>query len=268
MNIARSLINQAIVRNPDRKSLFQQVCRVLVDKGEFRVAWIGWHSPRTNDAGRPLGRPQTGYLRSLRIYADDRPGGRGSSGRAFSRAALHLVNDVFSEETTPVWQDHFKTLGLAASASFPIRRAGKVCGILSVYASEAGFFRDKEVALLKEAAADLSFALDHFASERARRRGPGSAERGGFTGAMIDSLPGFDPYDEAAPHVALESHFAVSSGYTDKEIARMHPLEFFAGLDRERVDEAIRATFEQGESSIEAPFVAKDGSARHYLFHG
>ena len=271
LNIARSLINQAIVRTPDRKSLFQQVCRVLVDKGAFRVAWIGWHSTRTNRLmPAAVCGDDTGYLRSLRIYADDRSGGRGSSGRAFRQGRPYICNNVFSDETTPVWQGHFKQLGLAASASFPIRRADKVCGILSVYASEAGFFRDKEVALLEEAAADLSFALDHFASERARRRAQESAERERlFTDAMIDSLPGvFYLYDQQRRMLRWNRNFALSSGYTDREISRMHPLEFFTGADRERVDEAIRETFEKGESSIEAPFVAKDGSARHYLFTG
>jgi PAS domain S-box-containing protein len=139
-----------------------------------------------------------------------------------------------------------------------------------VYASEPGFFRDKEVALLEEAAADVSFALDHLASEKARRRAQKSAERARlFTDAMIDSLPGiFYFYDEPGNMLRWNQNFSAASGYTDKEISRLHPLDFFRGEDRERVAREIRTTFEAGESSVEAALTAKDGSSRYYLFTG
>ena len=271
LNIARSLINQAIVRHTDRKSLFQQVCRVLVEKGAFRMVWVGWHSTRSNRlVPAAIWGDQSGYLRSQKIYADDRPGGRGSSGRAFRQGKPFISNDVFSGVPIENWRTDFKRLGLAASAAFPIRLGGKVRGVVSVYASEAGFFRDKEVALLEEAAADVSFALDHLASERARRRAQESAERARlFTDAMIDSLPGiFYFYDRSGQMLRWNRNFASASGYSDKEISGMHPLDFFRGEHRDRVAREIEATFERGESSVEAAFTAQDGSSRYYLFTG
>ena len=143
-------------------------------------------------------------------------------------------------------------------------------GILTVYAHEAGYFRDKEVALLEEAAADLSFALDHFASEAARRRAQVLVERErSFTDAMIESLPGvLYLYDEHGRFLRWNRNFVAATGYTDEEIARMHPLDFFTGQDRERVAREIQVTFERGESCVEAAFMAKDGSAKDYFFTG
>jgi PAS domain S-box-containing protein len=168
------------------------------------------------------------------------------------------------------WRAKFEQRGLRASAAFPIRRSGKVRGILTVYANEAGFFRDKEVALLDEAAADLSFALDHFASEAARRRAQEMVERERlFTDAMIESLPGvLYLYDEQLRFLRWNRNFAAVSGYTAEEIARMQPLDFFTGNDRERVAREIRTTFEKGESCVEAAFTAKDGSVKDYFFTG
>jgi PAS domain S-box-containing protein len=271
INIARSLINQAIVRCNDRNSLFEQVCRVLVEQGAFRVAWVGWHSSRTHRlVPAAICGDQSGLLRGLKVYTDGRPSGRGSSGRAFRGGKPDISNDVFTGRSSEIWRTHFKQLGLAASASFPIRLAGKVRGVLSVYASEIGFFRDKEVALLEEAAADVSFALDHLASERARRRAQESAERARlFTDAMIDSLPGiFYFYDRSGQMLRWNRNFATASGCTDKEIAGMHPLDFFRDEHRDRVGREIEVTFERGESSVEAAFTAKDGSSRYYLFTG
>ena len=45
-----------------------------------------------------------------------------------------------------------------------------ICGAITVYAGETDFFQDKEIALLEEAAADISFALDNFVREAARRQ--------------------------------------------------------------------------------------------------
>jgi PAS domain S-box-containing protein len=271
LNVARSHVNQAIVRMPDRKALFRQVCQVLVKQGGFGMAWIGWRSARDQrlipvaqwaEQGAPLAGPE--------VYADDRPHGRGPSGTAFREGKAYICNDAFNDPSTVPWRPEFQRRGLLASAAFPVRRSGKVRGVLAVYAKEVGFFRDKEIALLEEVADDLSFALDHFASEAARRRAQALAERERlFSDSMIESLPGtLYLYDEQGRFLRWNRNFVAVSGYSDEEIARMHPLDFFTGEDRKRVAREIGVVFERGESSIEADFIAKDGSAKAYYFTG
>ena len=271
LNVARSLINQAIVRTPDRNALFQRVCQILVEKGAFGMVWIGWRSARTQRL-MPVAEcgDDTGYLDAVEIYADERPGGRGPSGLAFRQGKPYVCNDVSEDQSTFPWRSNFQERGLRASAAFPIRRSGKVRGILTVYASEVGFFRDKEVALLEEAAADLSFALDYFAGLAARRRAQELAERERlFTDAMLESLPGvMYLYDEQRRFLRWNRNFATTSGYSDAEIARMQPLDFFTGHDRHRVDREIEVAFDTGESCVEAAFTAKDGSTKDYFFTG
>jgi PAS domain S-box-containing protein len=271
LNLARSLINQAIVRTSERNALFGQVCHALVEKGGFGMVWIGWRSARTERL-MPLAEcgDDSGYLDAVEIFADERPGGRGPSGLAFRSGRPYVCNDVSEDQSTIPWRAKFEERGLHASAAFPIRRSGKVRGILTVYAYEAGFFRDKEVALLEEAAADLSFALDHFASEAARRRAQELVERErSFTEAMLESLPGVVYlYDQQRRFLRWNRNFVAVSGYSDAEIGRMEPLDFFTGHDRERVDREIEVAFATGESCVEAAFTAKDGTAKDYFFTG
>lgn len=271
LNVARSCVNQAIVRMQDRKALFQQVCQVLVRQGGFGMAWIGWRSAR-NERLIPVAQwvEEGEPLFGLEVYADDRPQGRGPSGTAFREARSYICNDSLNDPATLPWRSELQRRGVLASAAFPVRRSGKVRGVLAVYAKEKGFFRDKEIALLEEVAADLSFALDHFASEAARRRAQALAERERlFSASMIESLPGvLYLYDERGRFLRWNRNFVTVSGYRDEEIARMHPLDFFIGEDRERVAREIRVVFERGESSIEADFIAKDGSAKAYYFTG
>jgi signal transduction histidine kinase len=48
----------------------------------------------------------------------------------------------------------------------------------------------------------------------------------------------------------------------------MHPLDFFAGEERARVETAIADVFALGESSVEATFIDRDGRGRPYFFTG
>src|SRR5690242_6210257 len=36
-------ISHAIIWTAIRNELFQKICRILVDNGGFKLAWIGWH---------------------------------------------------------------------------------------------------------------------------------------------------------------------------------------------------------------------------------
>jgi PAS domain S-box-containing protein len=150
--------------------LFQKVCRGLVEHGGFRIAWIGW----LDDDGVTLKRvaswgDKTDYLQSIDVRIDHAPEGHGPSGTAFREQRTYVCNDVRADPGTAPWRAQMYQHGIRASAAIPVRLQDKVCGTLTVYASDPGFFHSKETALLEEAAHDISFALDVFVSEDRRR---------------------------------------------------------------------------------------------------
>ena len=268
---ALSQINQAIVRLPDRDELFREVCRHLVVHGGFHMAWIAW-----NDAGTHRLMPvaewgdATGYLSSVEIYSDDRPKGRGPTGVAFRSGRPYICNDMLEDPALSAWREQIRVRNFRASANFPIRLAGRIGGVLTVYADQPGFFQDKEVALLEEAANDISFALDNLAREDERRR-VASAVRSEklFSDAMIDSMPGILYfYDESARFLRWNRNFETVSGFSGEEIARMQPLDFFPVEDRRLLQRRITEVFDKGEAFVEALFRAKDGRTTPYFFTG
>lgn len=90
-----------------------------------------------------------------------------------------------------------------------------------------------------------------------------------FSETMIDSMPGvLYFYDRSGRFLRWSRNFEDVTGYSGDEIARMHPLDFFAGDDRALVEARIGEVFTAGESSVEASFVAKDGTAHPYFFTG
>jgi PAS domain S-box-containing protein len=267
---ALSQINLAIVRIPTRDELFQKVCQVLVEHGGFHMAWIGWHDPDTHQlVPIAVWGDESNLIRSIKVYADDRPEGRGPSGLAFRACRPYICNDLLNDPVALPGRAEL-VRGFRASAVFPIRLKNEVCGTLTVYSEEAFFFQDKEIALLEEAATNVSFALDNLARDEARRQAERTLRSEKlFSDTMIESMPGVVYfYDSIGRFLRWNRNFEVVSGYSAEEIARMHPRDFFAKEEQPRVEERIAEVFAEGESSVEASLVPKNGRATLYFFTG
>ena len=164
-----SMAYEAIVRIRERLPLFEEVCRVLVEHGHLRMAWVGevddhgWIVPVAH-AG-----VTDGYLDDLRISVRDVAEGRGPTGTA-ARERVHLfVGDIATDERMRPWRDAALARGYRSSAAFPLVLDDRCAAVLTAYASEPGFFDEEEVELFHRMAADLSFALEAMQREQRRR---------------------------------------------------------------------------------------------------
>ena len=112
----------------------------------------------------------THYVDKITLYADDRPEGRGPTGTCIRENKLCVFNDFANDTRTCPWHAAIIACGLRAVAALPIRFHNEVCGALTVYDCEPNVFQDKEVALLEEAAAAISFALEGLDRKAERQR--------------------------------------------------------------------------------------------------
>jgi PAS domain S-box-containing protein len=210
------------------------------------------------------------YLDQIEIRLDDSPEGRGPTALALREGRAQVCNDLFADESTLPWRTDYAQRGYRASAAFPIVVDDEPGGVLSVYARECGFFQQRETGLLQEAATDVGFALELAAreAERVAARRQADLERQ-FSDAIIESLPGVAYfYDEAGHFLRWNHNFLSVTGYPPEAMAALHPRDFFLGEDRRRVEAAIAATFATGEGSVQAGFVARDGTTTPYYFTG
>lgn len=168
---ALSQTNQAIVRIRDKDALFREVCRIAVEHGLLRMAWVG-----LVDTSTGLVKPaahwgvEEGYLDQLRISVADEPEGRGPTGSALREARHFVCNDIETDPRLLPWREEALKRGYRSSAAFPLQVHGKVVGGLTVYAADRDFFDDEIVTLLDEITVDLSFALETIEKEEQRKR--------------------------------------------------------------------------------------------------
>ncbi len=90
-----------------------------------------------------------------------------------------------------------------------------------------------------------------------------------FSEVSLNSLPGiFYLFDRAGNYLRWNRNFERVSGYSAEEIARMKPLEFFTGDEKDYIAKKIEEVFTNGDVNAEAYFTAKDGTRTPYYFTG
>ncbi len=165
-----SQVNQAIVRIRDREELFRETCRIAVEYGQLRMAWVG-----VVDAETGIVKPaahwgvEDGYLSGIAISVANGSSSRGPTGTALREGQVFVCRDIANDERMLPWREAALQRGYRSSAAFPVQIDGETTCALTVYAADSGVFDEETLALLKEVAVDLSFALATIDQESRRR---------------------------------------------------------------------------------------------------
>jgi len=160
-------INMTIVRIHDRQELFAEACRIAVEHGQFRMAWIGLLDPN-GEAVTPVAKAgfEEGYLDQMRLTArDDVPDSCPLVARALRGNVPIICNDIGTDVRMARWREAALQRGYRSVVVFPLHVADKKVGLFLLYAPEKDFFDTEEMRLLAEIAGDVSFALDHLEKE-------------------------------------------------------------------------------------------------------
>lgn len=170
---ALSQCNEAIVRCTSADVLFQQVCRVAVQFGGLKMAWIGLVNPDSQMVSpvASFGNGADEYLSNIKISIDaNNPFGQGPSGITIRGKQAYWCQDYQHDPATAIWRESGTRLGVHASASLPLFQNGAIVGAFNLYAGETNAFDEDVRKLLVEMATDISYALDNFARETDRKQ--------------------------------------------------------------------------------------------------
>ena len=164
-------LNAMMMLDQEEDLLMEQICRMLVEESQFRMAWIGLLEP-DGVAVRPVAYAgfEDGYLHDIDIRCDESPQGYGPTGSAI-RLGQTIINPITeANQTFSPWRESALERGFSSSAATPIKQQGRVIGTISVYSGEPDAFGTEEVLLLERLASELGFALEYRSSEQTRRK--------------------------------------------------------------------------------------------------
>ncbi|MGO9020200.1 MAG: PAS domain S-box protein [Syntrophobacteraceae bacterium] len=153
--------NQAMVRQTEEMELLQQVCRIVVDVGGYRMAWVGFAENDENKTVLPIASAgyDQGYLDHAKITWADTERGRGPTGTAIRTGKIVASQNAFSNPAYQPWRSEGTTRGYASSIALPLIVERNVIGTLTIYASEPDAFDEGESSLLGNLAENLAYGV-------------------------------------------------------------------------------------------------------------
>ena len=164
--------NHALVRAANEEDLLHEICQIIVDKGGYRLAWVGIAITDEKKTVVPVAQAgyEEGYLESLNITWDDTEKGRGPTGTAIRTRKPSIAKDILNDPNFAPWRAEATKRGYASSIALPFITNGRALGTLNIYAEETNAFNEEEVELLAQLADDLSFGMISLRAREERKR--------------------------------------------------------------------------------------------------
>lgn len=172
LNTIRSHCSYAISRSKGEQELFDNICSIVVQHSNVKMAWIGLIDPATGLV-RTAAKYGEGavFLEEIVVSVDENsPNGHGTVGTSV-RTGKPCWNQNFQHDPLcSPWHDRSCEHSVQSVASLPLHKSGKIIGVLLLASEKLNAFDPTAQDLLVEVANDIDFALDNFHRESIRAK--------------------------------------------------------------------------------------------------
>lgn len=251
-----SKCNELVVRVADETTLLREVCRLLVEDGGYRMAWVGFASQDAARTVRPVAQAgfEEGYLDMVNITWDDSEHGRGPTGTAIRTGQPAVVRNILTDPAYALWREEATRRGYASVIALPLAAGGQAFGALNVYATEADAFGPAEMELMCKLADNLAFGMQ---APRARTALRESEAR--YRNLVEQASDGIFLADAQGRFIDVNPRGCAMLGYTRDEILQLSIHNLL--LPDDQADYAIRlGELRAGKTIlIERQLIRKDG---------
>jgi PAS domain S-box-containing protein len=155
-----SRCNDILVHADDELNLISNVCRAIVDSGDYLSAWVGYLEHDEAKSVRVVDSyGMDGYLDQIKVSWGDNDLGRGPTGTAIRRGITQIIRDTRRSKRVTPWRERNEIHGVRTSCAFPLAVGGDTIGALTIYGRELGTFAEAEVGLLSKLADNLAYGI-------------------------------------------------------------------------------------------------------------
>ncbi len=168
-----SACNEALVRATDEDQLLNDICRLIVEIGGSRMAWVGFAKMDEAKTIRPVAHAgfEDGYLAGISLsWSEHDSRGNGPAGRSIRERKPVVCADIASEFAGTYWVEDAIRRGYRSIVSLPLRMEERTFGLLALYSSEVGPPTEGELKLLQELANNLAFGIESIRIRRERQQ--------------------------------------------------------------------------------------------------
>ena len=244
--------NLAIIHATDEEALLNEVCRIIVEVGGYRLAWVGLAEQDAAKTVRPVAQAglEVGYLQTLGLTWADTERGRGPTGTAIRTGCASSARNILTDPHFTPWRAEAIRRGYASSLVLPMFMGTEVFGALNIYSARPDAFDAKEAHLLTELANTLAFGVSALRTRTARQQSEAALEKSmerfrQISEAAEECIWEVDPeglYTHASPVVEQ------LLGYTPEElVGKVHFFDLFPEAERAVLVPVVFETFARRE---------------------
>lgn len=184
-----SQVNQKLIRVTDTFDLLHEVCRIIIESGEYRFAWVGFWQGLELETMIPAVYEgyEEGYLSTCMA--------KGFPGCPIMEAA-RAGNNITCEDvrTDPLFEpcrEEMLKRDFRSLIALPLIEGKENIGALSIFSAETGEFDREEIQLLEELAGDVAFGIKSLKIRAEREKMEKELETSRRTlSTLISNLPG------------------------------------------------------------------------------
>ncbi|MFZ2310766.1 MAG: PAS domain S-box protein [Patescibacteria group bacterium] len=153
--------NQALIHATDEQKLLNKICQIIVEIGNYHLAWIGLVENDKSKIIRPIAQAgyDADYVKSIKLTWDDTERGRGPGGIAARTGKPSMVKDILTDPSMAPWRKDALKQGYRSVIFLPLFNEGVTFGVLGIYSKNINAFDKEELDILNEFTGDLSFGI-------------------------------------------------------------------------------------------------------------
>jgi diguanylate cyclase (GGDEF)-like protein/PAS domain S-box-containing protein len=155
--------NRVLVRATDEGQLLADMCRIVVEAGGYRTAWIGMarhDEVKTLEPVAMVG-AHVDHLSVSKISWGTTEAGQGPAGVAVRSRKPQAARNVQTDPFFSRWRQQVLVHGFEAVAALPLVIDDEAVGVLGILAAEPDAFDAEELTLLDELAHDIAYGIGH-----------------------------------------------------------------------------------------------------------
>ncbi len=266
-----SAINQAIVHTTTVEQLMENICNTATGIGQFKVAGASLLNEHNKLSMVAISGPPVATFTYQQNAVIDLSSAtfRGTMLDVTMRTGKYVVsNDVQNDPAMLHRRQYLVENDIRASIALPVKKFGRVVGVMAFHSTVKNFFDEAEIALLQEAANDASFAMELIHNEELRLLGEKQ---------LAQSEANLKRAQQLAHVGHWQLSFASSTAVWSDEACRIYGLPpednthtFEAWLSFVHPDDrqAVTDTIQQSQQSLsnyslEHRIVRRDGTVRY-----
>ncbi|MHB9037374.1 MAG: PAS domain S-box protein [Armatimonadota bacterium] len=211
-----SNVNQALIHATEESTLLDEVCKIAVETGGYRMAWIGYAENDPDKTVRPVAFAgyEAGLFQAIKVSWADTELGRGPMGMAIRTGKPVFVSDIAADPSFEPWRRQAEERGYTSCISVPLSNEAGVFGALILYGSMPDEFEEEEIRLLIELAGDLSYGITSLRTGEKRRQAEEALwESSQMLKLVLDNMPAFVFWkDRKSVYLGCNYLFAANAG--------------------------------------------------------